>query len=444
GNDRPLLSLFRLQRILGLGGAAAEADLARRTRHLIDRLERERSEADGDRRDALDREIETLRRSADYWTGVNASGPDGAREDEAPSHADRPRIRAALFLATLALLGVVALAAFVSGFRITRLPAEPELDAATTGRLIVESRPKGSELRVRPPEGEELLLKVPAEGVRLELKAGLYRLEVAREDCPDRWEEAVELRAGETRRFEPEICRGEGRLIVRSNVSEDRLRIDGYDLGATGPEPLLLGVGDHDVRVEKQGYRPFEGRIRVEPDARLELRAELVALDPGASGASAGARPLPVARQAPSRPPPVQGIEPPKVHATPPDFEGDLDLDLGRLPNPLPSRLMRAEDARGTRLRGGTTTWHDAISRQMLARFDTDGSGSIDRVEESEAISCELWQEVERDFDEGGLGLSLAHNYGFDGSEWIEGALGFSRTIRSAVYDKMKECGLRP
>jgi hypothetical protein len=277
--------------------------------------------------------------------------------------------------------------------------------------------------------------------VRLELQAGLYRLEVAREDCPDRWEEAVELRAGETRRFEPEICRGEGRLIVRSNVAEDRLRIDGYDLGETGPEPLLLGVGDHEVRVEKQGYRPFESRIRVEPNGRLELRAELVALEPGASGR---ARPLPVQKQAPSQAPPVQGIDPPKVRATPPDFEGDLDLDLGRLPTPLPSRLMRAEDARGTRLRGGTTTWHDAISRQMLARFDKDGSGSIDRVEESEAISCELWQEIERDFDEGGLGLSMAHNYGFDGSEWIDGALGFSRTIRSAVYDKMKECGLRP
>jgi len=91
GNDRPLLSLFRLQRILGLGGAAGEADLARRTRHLIDRLERERADADVDRRDALDREIETLRRSADYWTGVNASGSDGAREDRASSLADRPR-----------------------------------------------------------------------------------------------------------------------------------------------------------------------------------------------------------------------------------------------------------------------------------------------------------------------------------------------------------------
>jgi hypothetical protein len=38
----------------------------------------------------------------------------------------------------------------------------------------------------------------------------------------------------------------------------------------------------------------------------------------------------------------------------------------------------------------------------------------------------------------------MARNYGFDGSEWIEGALGFSRSIRSAVYAKMLECGLAP
>jgi hypothetical protein len=123
-----------------------------------------------------------------------------------------------------------------------------------------------------------------------------------------------------------------------------------------------------------------------------------------------------------------------------------LDLDVGFEAPPLgvPTRLLDLDDARGNRPRGGSTTWHDAVSRQLVSRFDRDGSGRIDRVEESEAISCELWRELERDFDEGGLGLSMARNYGFDGSEWIDGALGFSRSIRSAVYAKMLECGLSP
>jgi hypothetical protein len=86
--------------------------------------------------------------------------------------------------------------------------------------------------------------------------------------------------------------------------------------------------------------------------------------------------------------------------------------------------------------------WHDRVSREFLARFDLDRSGEIDRLEESEAIPCPVWREVERDFDTGGLGLSMAHYFGFDGSEWHPKALGFARSLRSAVYEKMKECGL--
>jgi len=82
--------------------------------------------------------------------------------------------------------------------------------------------------------------------------------------------------------------------------------------------------------------------------------------------------------------------------------------------------------------------------KQLRERFDRDGSGEIDRLEESEAISCSIWREVERDFDRGGLGLTMAHYFGFDGSEWHPGALAVARAHRSAVYAKMRECGLEP
>ena len=52
-----------------------------------------------------------------------------------------PVTYATFLLATLALMLVVALAAFVLGFRITRLAPEAALDVGTTARLIVESRP---------------------------------------------------------------------------------------------------------------------------------------------------------------------------------------------------------------------------------------------------------------------------------------------------------------
>ena len=46
-------------------------------------------------------------------------------------------------------------------------------------------------------------------------------------------------------------------------------------------------------------------------------------------------------------------------------------------------------------------------------------------------------------FERGGLGLSMARYFGFDGSEWHPNALGFARKLRSAAYAKMKECGLQ-
>lgn len=93
---------------------------------------------------------------------------------------------------------------------------------------------------------------------------------------------------------------------------------------------------------------------------------------------------------------------------------------------------------------GGSTAWHDRVAKQLRDRYDRDGSGEIDRLEESEAITCSVWREIERDFDQGRLGLSLAHYYGFDGSEWHPGALSVARAHRSAVYAKMRECGLQP
>jgi hypothetical protein len=92
---------------------------------------------------------------------------------------------------------------------------------------------------------------------------------------------------------------------------------------------------------------------------------------------------------------------------------------------------------------GGSTRWHDRMSRKLLEQYDLDRSGQINRLEESEAISCRVWREIERDFDGGGLGLSMVRYYGFDGSEWHPNALGFSEAHRSAVFEKMKECGLQ-
>jgi hypothetical protein len=448
--EPPLLPLSRLYRVLGLREGASRAELLQAGRLLRDALERRQrgsalaQPAEGASEDpqALEQEQRALERSLEHWTAppspAHAEGRRSRRSSRDAGRGQAPRIGWLLAL-LLFSLGVVLASLWMMG-SLARGPRTESAaaEASTSGRLIVESRPRGGQLRIRIPESDELLWKIPAEGVRLEIQQGRYELEVTREDCPDAWSQTVEIVAGETRHFEPQLCRGEARLVVRSNVAEDRLRIDGYDYGATGTEPHVLPVGDHTIRVDKEGYAPFEGKVRLAPDEELEVRAVLTPI--GDQAARRG-RPLPVQRQAPTPPPRSDVLnEAAADRATAPP----LDLDLALPPLARPDRLLFLEDGRGNRPRGGSTTWHDAVSRLMVGRFDTDGSGRIDRVEESEAIPCEIWQEVERDFDEGGLGLSLSRNYGFDGSEWIEGALGFSREIRSAAYARMQACGLDP
>nr|VFJ47253.1 MAG: Formylglycine-generating enzyme, required for sulfatase activity, contains SUMF1/FGE domain [Candidatus Kentron sp. DK] len=58
-------------------------------------------------------------------------------------------------------------------------------------------------------------------------------------------------------RPEPEPAR----LIVRSNVADDSVLIDGNPVGPTGPEPHELAPGGYTIRVEKAGYEPFEKEI---------------------------------------------------------------------------------------------------------------------------------------------------------------------------------------
>jgi PEGA domain len=424
---------------------------------LIERLERRRERVEPEERAALAREIEELSSSVLYSLGSNpdAKPPVTAGSIAALSSSiarERLYLGAIMILATLVMIFIAAwLSAGVGSGSV-----DEGRDLAEPARLVVESRPADALLRIRRPEDDELLVKIPGAGAKVELDAGHYEIEVAREDCPDSWTQQIDLEPGETRRYEPTLCVGAGELVVRSNVSGDRLRIDDLDLGATRSAPHLLGVGDHRVRVEKEGFEPFEGQVRIRPDEKIELRAELVASSPGAKsengagkGADAAGAQLPFEVVAPSAPP---GNARSRANQAP----GGVRKAL--LPEPMaPDRIRPEElampdpihdfdsDVGGPRLpKGGSTTWHDAVSTRIVSRFDADGSGRIDRVSETESIPCGFWKEIERSFDQGRLGLSMSRLYGFDGSEWHPRALGFSRDQRGLAYERMKDCGLEP
>nr|VFJ42546.1 MAG: Formylglycine-generating enzyme, required for sulfatase activity, contains SUMF1/FGE domain [Candidatus Kentron sp. DK] len=64
-------------------------------------------------------------------------------------------------------------------------------------------------------------------------------------------------------------------LIVRSNVTGDTVFLDDRPAGPTSPEPHRLAPGEHTVRVEKEGFLPFETRITLTAGGKETLRAHL-------------------------------------------------------------------------------------------------------------------------------------------------------------------------
>lgn len=263
-------------------------------------------------------------------------------------------------------------------------PAEP-------GRLAVAANLEGARFAATPldtgPDGAaspQPLRTGDAGGEPVSLPAGRYRVRVEHADCPDAFEQRVEIPPGELAEVRARVCRDTGFAVVRSNRRGDLLRVDGEPRGPTGPEPLALPAGSHRFRVEKPGFVPWEREARVRPAERITLRARL-----------------------------------------------------------SPASEPRAEAADFGDERGGSRSWHEAVSAWMVARFDADGSGHIDRPEEVDRISCDIWRSLERSYETGGLGAPLSRLYGFDGSRWVEGALGFDLRVREDAYARMKACGLR-
>lgn len=426
-NPSPTLSRQLLSRVLGFSTDASQRQIETATQRLLKRLLARLSAVGEIEATALRREISDLETSSAYFLAPSEAGS---------SPGDRIRRRRLLGSLLSAALVLGVLTAYAAGFRVTRqLDPNEVVRVADPARLSLDGSLPGAILRVLDADREELLLKVPADGAELELAPGRYALDVSREDCPDHWTRSVFFEEGTTHRYEPQICVGEGRLTVRSNVARDRLRIDGLDLGPTREKPHLVGVGDHEIRVEKLGYQPFIGQIRIRSGQVLTLYAELVA---ESSDRAPIGRPMPVEKVSPSTAPlTTLRPEPFDLPNLREDFAPEV-RDLGFSDN----RWLH-DDVESHLSSGGSTRWHDRISAQMLARYDLDASGRIDRLEESEAIPCRVWREIERDFDGGGLGLSMVRYYGFDGSEWHPSALGFAEAHRSAVYEKMKECGLQ-
>ena len=266
-------------------------------------------------------------------------------------------------------------------------PSGPPLDPAI---LVATAKLDDSQLQiVRSADGAGLYSGA-VDDTEHSLAPGRYVLRVSNTSCPDVWESEVLLEPGERREVEAQICENKGFLVVRSNVSGDRVSIDARPVGGSGTRKHPVSAGEHRILVQKEGYVPWEGVTKVKPTEVITLRAQL--------------------------------------------FEAsDADTESSRFDADLADRGW---DERHDR-------WHAATERWMLSRYDFDRSGLLDTPEEVNAVECRDLLDVEGSFDRNKLGVPLTRFFGFDGSEWKEGALGFDGSVREVAYQRMRECGVR-
>ncbi len=308
-----------------------------------------------------------------------------------------------------AVAGAVAVALVAGGVwwsltRLQEIPVGEEVPVAAVEEPIPEPPPVPSELSVlsavegarfalfdsTAPEAAGPLATGPADGTVVSLVAppGPLALQVDHADCAGENLEVV-LEAGERLEVESQPCPRTGWLVVRSNVSRDRLTVDDRAVGPTGPQRHPLPIGDYALTVEKPGFVPWRQLTRIAPGELVVVRARL--------------RPESADRD--------DALE---------DMAASITDDTG-----------------------GTRGWFHAVSEWMVAHHDADGTGLIDAAVEVDGIPCQTWQALELSYETGRLGAPMSRLYGFDGSRWVPGALGFDVRVREQAYGRMRACGLR-
>ncbi|MCS5638555.1 MAG: PEGA domain-containing protein [Myxococcota bacterium] len=323
------------------------------------------------------------------------------------------------------VVGFVLGAASAAGwFLLSENDSGPRPGIDLPAELSVLAEPPNSRWSLFHLEDERLLAEHPADGATWSFPSGRYRLWVRNADCPDEWEQQVDLPGGESRRYAPELCRGRGEVVIESDPEEARLQIDGIDLGAAGSTVHRLRPGPHNIRVEKPGFAPWEGKVRVRADERLVVKADLAPSASQDSPHEPGASPAPPAR--PPRPTAGPALAQARAEA---EARAGHEADSGK-------RRERTG-------KGGSKSWHDAVKHQLVSDYDRNGSLSLDLAAEILSIPCPVLQNVEASYETGGLAVDMIRLYGFDGSAAPTNTLGVTSSMRGYAFERMKACGLK-
>jgi hypothetical protein len=415
----------RLHAILGLPRDASPAELAAAYARL-------REHIDSRARLAPDPATQSRYRAELEWLDarIHALIGDDSAVDVARTVAPRSRSRLHAWRVRLgwAALGALVLAV---GLAVNDWLEQREI-LPPPAIVTVAADPPGAVAELLSPDDESVVASGTADGHPLSVASGDYVLRVGHGDCPDSFSRPVTLSPGEGRDYAPELCQGEGRLVIRSNVAEDRARVDALDVGSTGAQVHAIRVGRHAVEVRKQGYRAWTGEVVIRPDEEIVLHAELEPELAGASATAAGA-----VASSPANSP---GAASPAAPAVPPPAPARPDAPA---PGSLASDATKGRALPPRTGQGGSKSWHDAIRDRLVSEYDRNTSRTLDTAEEIQSIPCSVWQSVEASYETGGLGVEMTHLYGFDGSSAPANTLGITHAMRGYAYDRMKQCGLR-
>ncbi len=90
--------------------------------------------------------------------------------------------------------------------------------------------------------------------------------------------------------------------------------------------------------------------------------------------------------------------------------------------------------------KGGSSEWDAKVKLIMLANYDLDGSGWIDKNPEVDMIPCSTWKALD-DGVKSTYSFGIKTVYGFEaGYSWIGGAVGFSEKVRTHADGKLGGC----
>ncbi|WP_051303817.1 PEGA domain-containing protein [Calidithermus chliarophilus] len=149
----------------------------------------------------------------------------------------------------------------------------PPAPQAATGKLVVESTPRGAQVFVNGKFAGTTPLT-------LSLAAGRAEVEV-RLEGHQTYKVAVTVKAGETTRLAPTLARLErpGTLAVRSSPSGAQVLLDGKAVGTT-PLTLQLKPGKYSLEVRRDGYRLYKTTVTVQAGQTAQVTAALQAAAP--------------------------------------------------------------------------------------------------------------------------------------------------------------------